>query len=106
MQFAIIVLALHSLLPSFRGALRLPAFAELGLALFLLGGLLGVVENVGLEALAGAAEKAVEVEVDAIEFDDRIPGIREGCAEVGGSSDDGDRLPIWTKCWRTSLKLT
>ena len=105
MQFAIIVLALHSLLPSFRGALPLPAFAELGLALFLLGGLLGVVENVGLEALAGAAEKAVEVEVDAIEFDDRIFGTNE-CAEVGGFCDDGDRLPIWTKCWRTSLKLT
>ena len=64
------------------------------LALFLLGGLLGVVEDVGLEALAGAAEKAVEVEVDAIKFDDRVLGIREGCAKVGGFSDDGDRLPI------------
>jgi len=105
MQFAIIVLALHSLLPSFRGALPLPAFAEVCLALFLLGGLFGVVENVGLEALAGAAEKAVEVEVDAIEFDDRILGTK-GCAEVGGSSGDGDRLPIWTKCWKASLKLT
>ena len=84
----------------------MPAFAEVGLALFLLGGLLGVVEDVGLEALAGAVEKAVEVEVDAVEFDDRVIGIRERCAEVGGFSDDGDRLPIWTKCWKTSLKLT
>jgi len=84
----------------------LPVFTEVCLALFLLGGLLGVVEDVGLEALAGAAEQAVEVEVDAVELHDRVLGIREGCAEVGGSSDDGDRLPIWTKCWRTSLKLT
>ena len=44
----------------------MPAFTEVCLALFLLCGLLGVVENVGLEALAGAAEKAIEVEVDAI----------------------------------------
>ena len=94
MQFAIIVLALHSLLPSFRGALPLPAFAELGLALFLLGGLLGVVEDVSLEALAGATEEAVEVEVDAVELHDRILGIEQGCAEVGGFCDDGDRLPI------------
>ena len=93
MQFAIIVLALHSLLPSFRGALPLPAFTELGLALLLLGGLLGIVEDVSLEALAGATEEAVEVEVDAVEFDDRIFGTNE-CAEVGGSSDDGDCLPI------------
>ena len=83
----------------------MPVFAELGLALLLLGGLLGVVENVGLEALAGAAEKAVEVEVEVVEFDDRIFGTK-GCAEIGGFSDDSDRLPIWTKCWRTSLKLT
>jgi len=85
--------------------LRLPAFTELGLALFLLVGLIGVVEDVGLEALAGAAERAVEVEVDAIEFDDRILGVKGG-AEIGGLSDDGDRLPIWTQCWRISLKLT
>ena len=77
----------------------------MGLALFLLDRLLGVVENVGLEALAGAAEKAVEVEVDAIEFNDRILETN-GCAEVGRLSDDGDRLPIWTKCWRISLKMS
>ena len=94
MQFAIIVLALHSLLPSFRGALGLPAFAELGLALVLLDRLFGVVEDVSLEALAGATEEAVEVEVDAIELHDRILGIEQGCTEVGGFCDDGDRLPI------------
>jgi len=84
----------------------LPAFTEVCLALFLLDRLFGVVEDVSLEALAGATEEAVEVEVDAVELHDRVIGIREGCAEVGGSSDDGDRLPIWTKCWRISLKMS
>jgi hypothetical protein len=60
----------------------LPAFTELGLAVGLLGGLLGVVEDVSLEALAGATEEAVEVEVDAVELHDRILGIGERCVDI------------------------
>ena len=66
----------------------MPAFTELGLALFLLDRLIGVVEDVGLEALAGAAEQAVEVEVDAVEFDRSNPQNRARCAEIGGLSSD------------------